>query len=120
MKKLLTLLTVVAMSVTYSFAQNANAAVTVTLNQQKIGFIVTDCDGNGGLATLVTSNEVVNKNGSKKFTSTHNGQASCSPPSQPVTIVVPPFILTFLDYDYMEFTFTPGGMIHTRGWKAKD
>jgi hypothetical protein len=120
MKKLFMLLAVVAMSVSYSFAQNANSAVTVTLNQQQLGFFLVDCDGNLSLAPLVTSNKVVNQNGSAKYTATHNAQASCSQPAQPVTVAVPPFIAAFLGYDYMEVTRTPGGMIHTVGRKAKD
>ena len=120
MKKLLTILAVVALTATYSFAQNANAAVTVTLNQQQLGFFITDCDGESFLAPLVTSNQVSNQNGSKKYTATHNAQASCWQPTQPETVVVPSFIAAFLGYDSMEFTWTPGGMIHTVARKAKD
>jgi hypothetical protein len=120
MKKFFMLLAVVVFSVSYSLAQNSNSGVIVTHNQQQIGFLIQDCDGNQMLAPLVTSNLVSKQNGSKKYTATHNGQASCSPPSKPETVSVPPFITAILGFDSMEFTFTPGGMIHTVGRKAKD
>ena len=90
------------------------------LNQQQIGFLLQDCDGNLFLAPLVTSNQVTNQNGFNKYTATHNAQGWCNLPSQPYTVPVPQFIANILGFDNMEFTVTPGGMIHTKGWKSKD
>ena len=113
------LLAVVAMSVTYSFAQNANSGVTVVQNQGVLGFGGSDCDGNFILATLVTSNTVTKANGSKKYTATHNFQDQCNLPSQPEKVVLPSFFAQLLfGYDSFEFMITPGGMVHSVGRSA--
>jgi hypothetical protein len=118
MKKFLMLLSVVALTATYSVAQNASSGVTITNNQGVLGFGGSDCDGNFILATLVTSNLVSKSNGFKKYTATYNAQDFCNQPAQPVTGIVPPFITQFLGFDSMEFTRTPGGTIHLIGRSA--
>lgn len=113
------LLSVVALTATFSFAQNASSGVTVTNNQGILGFGGEDCDGNFVLATLVTSNLVSKTNGFKKYTATHNAQDFCNQPSQPETVEVPPFLAQLLfGLETLKFTFTPGGMIHTVGRSA--
>lgn len=112
------LLSVVALTATYSFAQNANSGVTVTHNQGVLGFASLDCDGNFVLATLVTSNLVEKANGSKKYNATHNASAFCNLPSTPQKTVVPPFIANIFGFDTMEFKLTPGGMIQTKATRA--
>ena len=118
MKKFFMLLTIVALSVTYSFAQNANSGVTITNNQGVLGFGGFDCDGNFIVATLVTSNLVSKANGFKKYTATHNFQDNCNLPSQPQKIVAPPLLAQLFGFDSFEFTITPGGMIQSVGRSA--
>ena len=73
MKKLFMLLAVVTLSVTYSFAQNANSGVTVSNNGNQWALI----DGCGDVFFATSSNQVTMENGFVKYTGIFDISESC-------------------------------------------
>ena len=120
MKKLIMLLTVVAFTASYSFAQNTNSGVTVTKNAAG-GWLFVDCDGNGGIPTvsLTQSTLVTKADGSAKLNATYDASDWC-PPAEATKYDYGAANVFGVDYDSVIGIHTPGGNWIIKAKKAKD
>lgn len=109
------LLSVVVLSVTCSFAQNANSGVTVTKDGAG-GWLFVDCDGNGGVPVdaLIQSTLVTHPNGAATLNATYDASSWC-PPSQATT-----YTYNDPNWDKLIGIHTPGGQWIVKGKKSKD